>query len=110
MKYFLILPLIIIGLVGTAYAEPLEEINTEIFEYSNSSISVNIFWNADDSVFRYEIGCVSCIPNMYENTKENTTTLHNVTTLDDGRAILYIIAYDNSEQIISGKQIIVETR
>lgn len=110
MKYFLILSLFFIGLAGTAYAEPLEEINTEILEHSDSSVTVNVSWNSDDSEFRYEVGCVSCIPNLYENTIENTVTLHNITALDDGRALLYILAYDDSAQIISGKQIIVETR
>lgn len=110
MKYFVILPLIAVGLIGAAYAEPLEEINTEILKYSDSSVTVNVSWNNDPSVFQYEIGCVSCIPNMNEDTKENTITLHNITMLDDGRALLYILAYDDSEQIISGKQIILETR
>lgn len=108
MKYVILL--IFIGFISTAYAEPLEEINTEILEYLDSSVTVNISWNVDESVFRYEVGCVSCIPNMNEYTKENAITLHNITTLDDGRAILYIIAYDDSGQIISGKQIMVETR
>ena len=110
MNYFVILPLVIIGLVGMAYAEPLEEINTEILEYSDSSVSVKVSWSDDPSVFKYEVGCVSCIPNTYEDTNENTITLHNITALDDGIALLYILAYDDSEQIVSGKQIIVETK
>ncbi len=104
---FAILPLVVFGLAGTAYAEPLEEINTEILEYSDNFATVQISWNNDDSVSQYEAGCVSCIPNITGSTENDTIVLQNVTALNSGEALLFIVAYDDASQIVAAKQIII---
>ncbi|MFB5624953.1 MAG: hypothetical protein ACE5RP_08595, partial [Nitrosopumilus sp.] len=48
-------------------------------EYSNNTATVQIEWNEDASVSSYQIGCVSCFPNMAEYTTESNIVLENVT-------------------------------
>ena len=105
---FLILPLIAFGM-GMVYAEPLEEIQTSVLEYSNNTGTVQITWNEDDSVVFYQIGCVSCFPNISESTSENGIVLENVTPFPNGSiAVLYGLAYDVENNLIAAKQIFVD--
>jgi len=102
----LILFLIAFGLLGTAYAEPLE--NITVLETGGSTSSLQIIWNHDDSVSDYEIGCVSCMPNLSESTTHDEIILDKITTLDNGFAILYLIAYNSHDEIITAKQVIIK--
>ena len=104
-----LLPLFIFG-IGTAYAQPLDEITTTVLEYDGSASLVNIAWNHDDAVSYYEIGCVSCIPNFSESTSDNSIVLQNITSLKNGLAVLYVIAYHDNSEMITVKQIFVDLR
>ncbi len=105
---FLLLPLIVFGM-GMAYAEPLEEIQTSVIEFSNNTATVQIAWNEDDSVASYQIGCVSCFPNISESTTENSIVLENVTPFPNGSiAVLYGLAFDIENNLVAAKQIFVD--
>ena len=102
-----ILPLIVFGM-GLAYAEPLENIQTTVLNYSNNTATVQITWNDDSSADSYQIGCVSCFPNTVESTSENSLVVDNVTPFPNGSlAVLYGIAYDIENNIVAAKQIFV---
>lgn len=103
---FFLLAITLVSTFGVAYAQPLQEVNTDVLEFDGSFATVNISWN-DNGAFYYEIGCVSCIPNLSGATTENSFVLNNVTPFADGNALLYVLAYNDSE-IISAKQIMME--
>lgn len=108
-KLLLLLPLLFAVGIGTAYAAPLENIDTEIIELDNDVATVQISWNQDDSVSQYEVGCVSCSPNITETTSENSIILKNVTSIGEKPlALLYVIAYDPNSEIVNAEQIFVE--
>ena len=98
----------ILGLFGTAYAQPLDDINAIVLEYDDSLASVHLAWNHDDSISLYEIGCVSCIPNFSESTFNDEIVLYNITSLENGIAVLYIIAYHDDSDMITAKQVMLE--
>lgn len=102
-----LLPLLVVGF-GMAHAEPLEDVQTTILDYSNGTATVEISWNADENVSSYQIGCVSCFPNIVESTSENIIVISNVTSFPNGPiAMLYGLAFDFENQILSAKQIFV---
>lgn len=102
-----LIPIIVFG-VPMAYAEPLEIVNSSIMEYDGNFATVQLNWNHDEIVKKYEVGCVSCIPNFSEETTFNEIILDNIRSISDGNALLYVIAYDNDNEIIAAKQIILE--
>ena len=104
----LILPLVAFGLLGTAYAQPLEDITTTVLEFEDFTASVQLTWNHDNDVTNYEVGCVSCIPNFSENTIQDKIILQNITSLENGLAVLYVVAYDNNGEVISVKQVMLK--
>ena len=107
-RLLFLLPLLAITF-GVAYAEPLESVDTEVIMNSDGSTSVKLDWNTDDAAEKYEIGCVSCIPNVSEFTSDNGFVLDNVTALpNSSNVMLYIIAYDSVNEIIAAQQIIVD--
>ncbi|BDQ31206.1 hypothetical protein [Nitrosopumilus zosterae] len=109
MKSLLIVMCVAVsGLFGTAYAQPLDDINATVLEYDDSLASVHLTWNHDDSISLYEIGCVSCIPNFSENTTYDEIVLSNITSLGNGIAILYVIAYHDDSDMITAKQVMLE--
>ncbi len=102
-----ILPLIVFGM-GLAYAEPFSEIQTSVLDYSNNTATVQLSWNDEPSVSSYQIGCVSCFPNIVESTTENSLVIEDVTPFPNGSiAVLYGIAYDIENNIVAAKQIFV---
>ena len=106
-KLLFLLPLLVVGM-GVAYAEPFENVQTSVLDYSNDTATVQITWNADESVSSYQIGCVSCFPNTVDSTSENSIIVSNVTPFPNSTiAMLYGIAYDVENQIMTAKQIIV---
>ena len=109
-RIFLLIPLLVFG-VGMAYAEPLEDVLTSVSDYDDNSATVRLDWNHDAMAKKYEVGCVSCIPNVVKFTTGDSFTLTNVTVLpNSSTAMLYIIAYDSDDEIINARQILVDIR
>ena len=108
MKIFLfLLPLVMVG-AGMAYAEPLENVQTSVLDYDDDTATVEISWNNDENISSYEIGCVSCSPNIVKSTSDNTIIISDVTTFPNSSiAMLYGLAYDLENNLISAKQIFV---
>jgi hypothetical protein len=110
-KFLFLIPLLFGTGIGFAYAEPLDDVRTEILEFNGSSATVQVSWNQDDSVSQYEVGCVSCFPNISKVTTENNAILNEVTPVGDKSiALLYVIAYDSENEIIEANQIFVELK
>lgn len=102
-----LLPLLVFGM-SLAYAEPLENIQTSVLDYTNNTATVQITWNDDENISSYQIGCVSCFPNSVETTSENSIIINNVTPFPNGSiAMLYGLAYDLQNEIVSAKQIFI---
>ncbi len=68
MKTLLFLLPLVMFSGGMAYAEPLENIQTSVLDYSNNTATVQITWDNYEEASSYEIGCVSCFPNTVEST------------------------------------------
>jgi hypothetical protein len=106
-KLIFLIPLFVFG-VGMAYAEPLENVQTSVLDYTDNTATVKITWNADENISSYKIGCVSCFPNTVESTSENSITISNVTPFPNGSvAMLYGLAYDLENNLVSAKQIFI---
>ena len=107
-KLLFLLPLLAVTF-GMAYAEPLETIDSEVIVDDDGSTSVQLGWNNNDTAEKYEVGCVSCIPNVSEFTSDDLFVLNDVTTLpNSSNVLLFVIAYDSDDEIIGAKQIIVD--
>ncbi len=91
-----------------AFAEPLGNVRISASNYDGDSATVKITWNHDDKATNYKIGCVSCNPNNAKFTSSDSITFNNVTPFPNGSfAMLYVIAYDSQNEMISAKQLIV---
>lgn len=107
------LTMFVVGSAALAHAEPLEKIKTSVLDYdeNNSSAIILLSWNLDETVAKYKVGCVSCMPNSEGFTTEKSFTMNDVTPLpNSSKAVLYVIAYDSDEEITSAKQILVDIR
>ena len=106
--YIGILSIVIVSVFGfnSAFAMPLESVSVNVIENDGNKATVELSWNHNGASY-YEAGCVSCIPNFSNDTKQNKMILENVTPFADGDALLYIIAYDDEDEIISAKQVVV---
>ena len=106
--HLMIFTLFAASFVGLASAEPLETIDIVILDYENNKASVSITWNYDESIANYEIGCVSCIPNISKSVSSENIILTGVTPLPNTQnAMMYLIAYDSNGEIINAKQLLV---
>lgn len=104
---FFLVPLLLIS-VGVAYAEPLENVQTSVLNYSNNTATIQITWDADEEASSYKIGCVSCFPNTVESISENSIIIGNVTSLpNSSTAMLYGLAYDLENNLLNAVQIFV---
>lgn len=90
-----------------AFAQPLQKVNADVIEFNGKFATIEISWN-DNGASYYEAGCVSCMPNLSDATTENMIILNDVTAFASGDALLYVIAYDDSDEIISAKQIMLQ--
>ena len=107
MKIVFLIPLLVFG-VGIAYAEPLENVQASVLDYANNTATVQLTWDHDENTSYYQIGCVSCFPNSVESTSENSITVSNVTPFPNGSiGMLYALAYDLEDNLITAKQIFV---
>ena len=103
----LLLPILVIG-VSMAYAEPLERVETLVLNHGLDA-TVQIFWDLDESAKKYELGCVSCIPNTKFITTDDEFVMKNITPFpNSSRALLYIIAFDSDDEITNAKQIVID--
>ena len=106
--YSLFIVLLTIG-VGLAYAQPLDDVNTTVLDYDGNYATIQLSWNADSTVSLYEVGCVSCIPNTSQNVFGTSVTMHEITPIPNSATVLlYIIAFDESKEIIAVKQVILD--
>ena len=105
---FAIASVFLVASSDAAYAQPLDEVTVSLLESKDSGASVQFAWIHDDTVSNYEVGCVSCIPNFSEHTSDDKIILQNVSSLENGLAIFYIIAYDDDEQIMTVKQLLLK--
>jgi hypothetical protein len=108
LPLFAIASIFLIASLDAVYAQPLDDVAATTIESENSTASVQLTWNHDGAVSDYEVGCVSCIPNFSENTRNDEIVLQNVTSLENGLAIFYVIAYDSNDEIIVVKQVLLE--
>ena len=107
-KFIFLIPLFALSM-GIAYGDPLDNIQTSILDYSNSTATVKITWNDDETASSYKIGCVSCFPHITESTTENSIVISNITSFPNSSlALLYGLAYDLEGEIISAKQILID--
>ena len=108
-RFWGLIPLLFISGMGFAFAEPLDSIHTEMLEFDGNSATIEISWNYDELVSEYEIGCVSCSPNIYETTTKDSIILSGLTSIGENPAVLlYLIAYDSENEIVNAEQIFVE--
>ncbi|MCV0410515.1 MAG: hypothetical protein K5783_06685 [Nitrosopumilus sp.] len=91
------------------FAQPLQEVNADVIEFDGVFATVEISWN-DNGASYYEVGCVSCMPNLSDTTTENLMVLSNVTAFANGDALLYVIAYDDNSEITTATQVVVKLR
>ena len=109
MTLLFLIPFVLFGSTGLAYAQPLADIEVDILDYTNDTATAKISWNADQAATKYEIGCVSCSPNITKHTTGNDFTLSNITVFPNTSfAMLYILAYDSENELINAKQIILD--
>ena len=107
-KLLFLLPLLAVTF-GTVYAEPLETVDSEIIVDGDGSVAIQLDWNSDETVEKYEIGCVSCTPNISEFTLDDWFVLDDVTAFPNStNVMLYLIAFDSADEIIAAKQLIVD--
>ena len=110
MKLLLSLIVLLFSIViGSAHAQqqPLDDVSAVITNTDGNIVTIQFTWNHDDTVSHYEVGCVSCIPNIKQTTIQDTITLSGVTLLEDGSVLLYILAYDEGNIHINVKQILL---
>ena len=103
----MLIAIVIVPNFDTVYAQPLQEVNVDILEFDGIFAIVEISWN-DNGASYYETGCVSCMPNLSDATTENSLILNDVTSFAGGNALLYVIAYDDDDEITSAKQIMIQ--
>ena len=107
-KLLFLLPLLAIA-SGTVHAEPLEAVDSGILVDGGGSVMIELDWNPDETVEKYEVGCVSCTPNISEFTSNDWFVLDDVTAFpNSSNVMLYLIAFDSTDEIIAAKQIIVD--
>ncbi len=108
-RILFLIPFLLFAGMGLAYAQPLADIEVDILDYTNDAATAKISWNADQAATKYEIGCVSCIPNITKHTTGNSFTLSNITVLPNSSyAVLYLLAYDSENELINAKQVILD--
>ena len=103
----ILIAVVIVPNFDSAHAQPLQEVHVDVLEFDGTFAIVEISWN-DNGASYYEAGCVSCMPNLSDATTENSVILNNVTSFAGGNTLLYVIAYDDADEIISAKQIIIQ--
>ena len=108
---FFALPALLFAVGGMAqysYAEPFDGMTATVLGYDGSSAQVQLAWNSDESASNYNVGCVSCMPNIVQSTTEPDITVENVTPFPNSPiAMLYVIAYDLENEVLNAKQIIL---
>ena len=105
---FLVCALIFTFGINYAYAEPLE-VNATVLTSDDTSATIQLTWNLDTSVVKYEVGCVSCMPSVSIFSTSDSVMLYDVTTFPNTfKALLYVVAYDSHDEIVDAKQILLD--
>ena len=108
-RILFLIPFLLFAGMGLTYAQPLADIEVDVLDYTNDSATAKISWNADQTATKYEIGCVSCTPNITKHTTGNSFTLSNITVFPNSSyAMLYLLAYDSENELINAKQVILD--
>ena len=103
----ILIAVVIVSNFDSAHAQPLQEVHADVLEFDGTFGIVEISWN-DNGASYYEAGCVSCMPNFSDAPTEDSLILNDVTSFVGGNTLLYVIAYDDADEIISGKQIMIQ--
>ena len=104
----ILLSLFSISFTSLAFAEPLDNVNFDVLEYENNQATINLSWNSHPDVTNYEIGCVSCMPNIVYFESSDNVILTKITPFpNNSNAMLYLIAYDSQNEIITAKQLLI---
>ena len=108
-KNFFVFPMLLLAIfVPFAYAESHDGVTANVLESDGTSAKIEMTWISDDASVKYEVGCVSCMPNTSEFVFEDNVILEGVTSFaNTNDAMLYLISYDSNDEIIHAKQIIV---
>ena len=107
--YVAVFTLFAFSFIGLTYAQPLDSIDVSVKYYENNHAVVEINWNSDENIANYEVGCVSCMPNFSESVSVERVTLSGITPLPNTHdALLYVIALNSDDEIITATQIIVD--
>ena len=94
--------------MGFAHADSVDNAVISILDYDGQSASVQASFVNDDGIAKYEMGCVSCMPNISDTTSGDEITLSKVTPMpNSSNAMLYLIAYDSNDEIVHAKQIVL---
>ena len=97
-----------VGMMQYSYAEPFDGMTATVVGFDGNSAQVQLSWNSDESASNYNVGCVSCMPHIVQNTAESNIIVENVTAFPNSSiAMLYVIAYDVENELINAKQIIL---
>lgn len=109
-KALLAIPVLLLVFgISSAHAEPLDDVRVNVLEYDGNYATVQMTWDNDETLTKYEMGCVSCIPNTSEFTTESKIILDKVTSFPKtSKAMLYLVAYDSQEEIIDARQFIID--
>ena len=107
---FFVLPALLftVGMVQYSYAETFDDLTASVLEYDGNSAQVQLTWNFEESASKYNVGCVSCMPNIVQSTSASDIVLENITPFpNSSNAMLYVIAYDSDNELLKATQIIL---
>ena len=107
----MIFALSVVSFTGLAHAQPLETIDIAVVDYDNDQATINIVWNYDQTTTNYEVGCVSCMPNISKSVGYEGVVLSGITPLPNtSNALLYVIAFNSDGEINNAKQILIDLK
>ena len=94
--------------INHAYAELLE-VNATVLASDDTSATIQLTWNLDTSIAKYEVGCVSCMPSVSIFSTSDNVMLSDVTPFPNTfKALLYVVAFDSHDEIVDAKQILLD--
>ena len=109
MRKMMLLSVLFVFCTSLAYAEAIGDFEPLVIHNDDSSVAVQIDLNPADQIKYYEVGCVSCIPNIVEFGVQDTILISNVFAIPNTNdALFYIIAYDFDDKFVNAQQVIVD--
>jgi hypothetical protein len=105
---FTLSALLFVAGIGYSYAEPFDTLEASVLEYDGDSAVIQLTWHVNESVSHYDVGCVSCMPNVVQSTISPNIILEGVTPFTNSSTVmLYVLAYNTENEVIQAKQIIL---